>query len=87
MKPEEKERLLKLLGERLGVLKKQSNRSYRELALRCDLDFADIKKYEEGKKDIQFSTIIELSKAYGVNPKKIFDIDFGIDFGDMENHT
>ncbi|GAB3654918.1 hypothetical protein GCM10028791_25840 [Echinicola sediminis] len=84
MKPEEKERLLKLLGERLSVLKKESKRSYRELALRCDLDFADIKKYEEGKKDIQFSTIIELSKAYGVNPKKIIDIDFGIDFGDIE---
>lgn len=79
MSPEEKERILKLLGENLKSLKDKSKLSYRKLAQRCDLDHADIKKYEEGK-DIQFLTIIELAKAYGVHPKEIIDLKYELDF-------
>ena len=63
----EKDNIINKLAEKLKELKKESKLSYRQLAQRCDLDHADIKKYENGV-DIRFTTIIELAKAYGVHP-------------------
>lgn len=79
MELSEKEKLLNQLGERLQSLKLKSNLSYRQLAQRCDLDHADIKKYESGI-DIRFSTIIELAKAYGVHPCELIDLNYNIEF-------
>ena len=80
MELEEKEKLIKQLGEKLKDLKVKSKLSYRILAQRCDLDHADIRNYENGKTDIRFTTIIELAKAYGVHPMEILDIDYKIEF-------
>lgn len=80
MELEEKEKLIKQLGEKLKELKTNSKLSYRILAQRCNLDHADIKNYENGKVDIRFSTIIELAKAYGVHPMEILKIDYEINF-------
>ncbi|SDD85861.1 Helix-turn-helix [Algoriphagus faecimaris] len=79
MELEKKEELINKLGQKLKELKTESNLSYRKLAQRCNLDHADIKKYEKGV-DLRFLTIVELAKAYGVHPKEIFDIDYEIDF-------
>lgn len=79
MELEKKEELVNKLGQKLKELKSQSNLSYRKLAQRCNLDHADIKKYEKGV-DLRFLTIIELAKAYGVDPKEILDIDYDINF-------
>ncbi|WP_158530496.1 helix-turn-helix domain-containing protein [Algoriphagus yeomjeoni] len=75
----EKEKLIKQLAEKLKELKVSSGLSYRQLAQRCSLDHADIKKYENGV-DVRFTTIIELAKAYGVHPMEILEIDYEINF-------
>ncbi|UZD21808.1 helix-turn-helix domain-containing protein [Algoriphagus halophytocola] len=80
MELEEKEKLIKQLAEKLKELKVKSKLSYRILAQRCNLDHADIKKYENGGVDIRFTTIIELAKAYGVHPTEILNLDYKIDF-------
>ncbi|WPR76027.1 helix-turn-helix transcriptional regulator [Algoriphagus sp. NG3] len=79
MELEEKDQLIIQLGGKLKELKIKSKLSYRQLAQRCDLDHADIKKYENGV-DIRFTTIIELAKAYGVHPMEILNLDYKIDF-------
>ncbi|TXE01850.1 helix-turn-helix domain-containing protein [Algoriphagus aquimarinus] len=79
MELEEKEKLINQLAEKLKELKDTSGLSYRQLAQRCSLDHADIKKYENGV-DIRFTTIIELAKAYGVHPMEIIDLEYKIDF-------
>lgn len=79
MELEEKEKLINQLAEKLKELKVTSGLSYRQLAQRCSLDHADIKKYENGV-DIRFTTIIELAKAYGVHPMEIIDLEYKIDF-------
>lgn len=79
MDSEEKRRILKKLGEKISQLKKAQKLSYRQLAANCDIDHADLKKYEKGV-DIQFSTLIELGKLYKIHPKDLVDLDYNIDF-------
>jgi transcriptional regulator with XRE-family HTH domain len=47
MEKSEKEYILKALGEKLKELKNQQKLSYRELAAKCDIDHADLKKKRE----------------------------------------
>ena len=79
MDSEEKRIILKKLGEKIAQLKKAQKLSYRKLAAKCDLDHADIKRFESGV-DIQFSTLIELGKLYKIHPKDLVDLDYQIDF-------
>lgn len=49
--------------------------SYRELAALCDVDHSDIKKYEDGEKDLRLVTIVDLALGLGVHPKELMTID------------
>jgi len=40
---------------------------------RCDLDESNISKMENGKINIQLSTIFELAKGLGVEPRELLD--------------
>lgn len=79
MEKSEKEYILKALGEKLKELKNQQKLSYRELAAKCDIDHADLKKYERGV-DIKFSTLIELARLYKIHPSDLVDLNYGTDF-------
>jgi transcriptional regulator with XRE-family HTH domain len=81
---EKKTKILKKLGEKLADLKKAQKLSYRKLAAKCDIDFADLKKYEKGV-DIKFSTLIELAELYNINPKDLIDLEYEIDFAKSED--
>lgn len=67
------------LQEKFGLhikrLREESNLSLRELATKCDLDFSQISKIENGKWDIQLSTIFELAKGLNVKAKDLLDFD------------
>ena len=84
MESEKKSEILRKLGAKLSSLKKGQKLSYRQLAAQCDIDHADIKRYEGGV-DIQFSTLIELAKLYKIHPKDLVDIEYNIDFTESEN--
>jgi transcriptional regulator with XRE-family HTH domain len=43
------------------------------MAANCDLDDSQISKIEHGKKNVQISTIFELAKGLGVEPKELLD--------------
>ncbi len=47
--------------------------SLRALAMNCDIDDSNISKIENGKFDVQLSTIIELAKGLDLPPKDLLD--------------
>lgn len=62
-----------LFGSNLKRIRKSKNLSYRQLATRCDIDYSDIHKIEKGQRNIQLSSILELSKGLEIHPKELFD--------------
>ena len=58
--------LQKKFGENLQKLRNERKMSLREMASKCDLDDSRISKIENGKSNIQLSTLIELAKIVRV---------------------
>jgi len=68
----QKEELIRF-GEHLASLRKLKKLSYRKFAQKCDVDYADIKKYEKGKINMTFLTMIEFAKALDIPLKELLD--------------
>jgi transcriptional regulator with XRE-family HTH domain len=60
-------------GSHLKMIREERNLSLRSLAAKCDLDDSQISKIENGKTNIQLSTIFELAKGLDVEPKALLD--------------
>jgi len=73
-----KKEALERFGKRLSELRKEKKLSFRKLAVLCEVDYSDIKKYEKGMKDLRLLTILDLSSGLNVHPKELlnFDVDF-----------
>lgn len=65
MQSEHREILIRF-GKRLEELRKKQNLSLRKVALNCNIDHADVKKYENGEINISLLSIIELAKGLDV---------------------
>ncbi|HEY4323625.1 MAG TPA: helix-turn-helix transcriptional regulator [Mucilaginibacter sp.] len=65
--------LTERFGEHLKKIREARGLSLRDLELRCELDNSKISKIENGKFNIQLSTIFELAKGLGVEPKELLD--------------
>ncbi len=76
--PENKSSLQKQFGENLKKLRMAKGLSLRALAANCDLDDSNISKIEQGKFDIQLSTLFELARGLGVEAKELVDLDIEI---------
>jgi transcriptional regulator with XRE-family HTH domain len=72
--PKNNPSLQKQFGENLKRIRTTKGLSLRALAANCDLDDSNISKIEQGKFDIQLSTLFELAKGLGVEPKELIDI-------------
>jgi len=60
-------------GTNLKKIRDAKGFSLRSLAANCDLDDSQISKIENGKTNIQLSTIFELAKGLGVEAKELLD--------------
>jgi len=60
-------------GKHLQEIRLNKGLSLRALATRCDLDDSKISKIENGKLNVQLSTIIELAKGLDIDPKDLLD--------------
>lgn len=63
----------KQFGETLGKIRREKGLSLRALARNCEIDDSKISKIENGKFNIQLSTIIELAKGLDIDAKELFD--------------
>lgn len=69
----EKIAFLKGFGKRVQELREEKQLSLRQLAQNCEIDYSDIGKIEKGLRNIQMSTILELSKGLDVTPRELFN--------------
>ena len=60
-------------GAKLKAIRESKRLSLGDVALNCNLDATKISKIESGKFNIQLSTIFELAKGLGVEPKELLD--------------
>lgn len=69
----EKIAFLKAFGKRVQELREGKQLSLRQLAQNCEIDYSDIGKIEKGLRNIQMSTILELSKGLDITPQELFN--------------
>ena len=65
--------ILVRFGKHIEKLRLEKNLSFREVAQRCDIDHANVKKIENGQLNIAVLTILELAKGLGVEPKELME--------------
>jgi len=58
-------------GKRLKFLRQAKKLTLRKMALLCNVEYADIQRYENGKLNITLLSISELAKALEVEPKDL----------------
>ena len=68
-----KDEFLLMFGNHVKKLRLSRHLSLRELATQCNIDYSDISKIEKGLRNIQLSTILELSKGLEIHPKELFN--------------
>lgn len=64
---------LKRFGAHLQALRKQRNLSFRKMALKCNLEYSDIQRYEKGEINMTFMSLVELAKGLEVPLKELVD--------------
>lgn len=68
--------LLVQFGKTLRKHRKEKGLSYRELARRCDVEYSNIGRIENGLVSIQLLTLFELAKGLGIHPRELFNFEF-----------
>jgi len=63
----------KKFGFHLQKIRNQKGLSLRTMARNCEIDDSNISKIENGKFDVQLTTIIELAKGLDIHPKDLLD--------------
>lgn len=71
----DKKRLIEL-GSHIREIRERLWLSQGELAKRCDVDKNKLSLIENGKKDYNVTTLLELARGLGKHPKKLLDDDF-----------
>ncbi|MDO3645307.1 MULTISPECIES: helix-turn-helix domain-containing protein [Mucilaginibacter] len=62
---------LALFGKHLKSLRLSKKLSFRKMALLCNVDYADIQRYESGMVNITLLTVLQLAKALEVEPDEL----------------
>jgi len=60
-------------GIRLKSLRQAKKLTLRKMASLCNVEYADIQRYENGKLNVTLLSIVELAKALEVEPKDLLD--------------
>ncbi|WP_428985344.1 helix-turn-helix domain-containing protein [Sphingobacterium oryzagri] len=63
-------------GNHIRSIRDSKKYSLRMVASKCNLDDSNISKIENGKFNVQLSTIIELAKGLEVHPSALLEYDF-----------
>jgi transcriptional regulator with XRE-family HTH domain len=73
----QKERILQEFGKHVKRLRLQAGLSQDEVVLNSNyLIKATISDIENGKRNLSFTTLIDLAKGLGKSPKELLDINF-----------
>lgn len=64
---------LKKFGQHLEKLRKDQNLSLRKLASKCNIDYGDIKRYENGEINMTFYSMLDLANGLEITLKDLMD--------------
>jgi len=64
-------------GKHLKSLRESKELTLRKMSLLCNVEYADIQRYEAGKLNITLLSIVELAKALEIDPKELLDFKTG----------
>ncbi len=73
MARKDKSEIKRDFGVHLKKLRMAKGYSLLDLDYRCDLNESNISKIENGKVDVQLSTLFELARGLDVDPKDLLD--------------
>lgn len=73
MLSEEHHDILIKFGKHLQALRLKQNLSLRKLAMNCNIDHADVKRYENGELNMTLISLTELSKGLSIPLKELMD--------------
>jgi transcriptional regulator with XRE-family HTH domain len=65
--------ILMQFGKRLRFLRQSKNLTLRKMSLLCNVEYADIQRYETGKQNITLLSLAELAKALEVEPQELLN--------------
>ena len=68
----DRERLI-TFGEHLKTAREKLKLSQDDVAARCDVTKGNLSNIENGKKDFTFTTLLEIAKGLGIDPKELLD--------------
>ncbi|TCC99985.1 helix-turn-helix domain-containing protein [Pedobacter psychroterrae] len=72
--PKQKHEALQIqFGEHIQKIRLKKGLSLRSVAANCELDDSNISKIENGKFNVQLSTIVELAKGLGVEKRELLE--------------
>ena len=60
-------------GAHLRKIREQKGLSQDDVVNGCDVTKGNLSKIENGHKDLQFTTLLEIAKGLGVEPKDLLD--------------
>lgn len=76
----QKERILLEFGRHIKKLRTESMLSQDDVVMNSDrLIKATVSDVENGKRDIAFTTLIDLAKGLGRSPKELLEINFSLE--------
>ena len=73
------EYVLQEIGKKLAQIRIENKQTLDDVEFLSGIDSSDIHKYEQGKINLTIRTLINLSLALKVHPKKLFDFTFEIE--------
>jgi transcriptional regulator with XRE-family HTH domain len=64
---------LKNLGENVRKIRESKGLSQDDVVKKCDVTKGNLSMIENGNKDFYFTTLLEIAKGLGVEPKDLLD--------------
>lgn len=64
---------LKAFGQNLRRLRENLNLSQDQVVANCDVTKGNLSNIENGNKDFTFTTLLEIAKGLGIDPKELLD--------------
>ncbi len=76
MKESRDRKRLQIVGKHIKNIRESLKLSQDDVAARCDVTKGNLSMIENGKKDLAFTTFLEIAKGLGVHPKELLDVEF-----------
>lgn len=74
-----KDKRLQQFGEHVRAIRKGLGMSQDEVAANSNLTKSNLSEIERGNRNLAFTTLLELCKGLGIEPKKLLDFKIDLD--------